>query len=54
MTDVKMSTKYNPQAVEEGRYEKWVDSGVSHQVKIRKQSRIQLLFHLRTLRVSST
>ena len=28
MTDVKMSTKYNPQAVEEGRYEKWVDSGV--------------------------
>lgn len=28
MTDVKMSTKYNPQAVEEGRYEKWVESGV--------------------------
>lgn len=54
MTEKDMSTKYDPAAVEEGRYQWWIDQGFFKPSGDKKLTHIQLLFHHRMLLVSCT
>lgn len=53
-TEKEMSTKYDPTAVEAGRYQWWIDQGLFKPSGDKKHIHIQLLFRHRTLPGSFT
>ena len=52
MREIDMPGKYNPSAVEAGRYDKWVQRNDLNHQRIRKPVLIQSLFHHQMLLVS--